>query len=160
MGLLAAALSVEASAQTTVDDVAQIVICMREHACKRAVFAKTYDQNIGEKIIFVSKGKRYTFYWNGDVDHYSGKAQPKGKQFLSVWIQPDSSNNPSSTLGVMDDGLDGSANFGMVGMSKSDRFFQEANKRLNISGEGLEHRDYWQEQYDAAIKTARRQLIQ
>ncbi|MBI4094405.1 MAG: hypothetical protein HY436_01205 [Candidatus Liptonbacteria bacterium] len=148
-------LSLAAEGATSAD-VARVVSCMKSRHCKHTIEAKSYG-TLGEQIVFVEGGKRYTFYW-------SGADRPVG--FLSVWVRPEGEAAGGEALltTFVDRGLDGSVDFGhriptLGEVADLERKSFRSENDPDAPATGLEFRGYWQRQFEEAVAAAIRRLF-
>lgn len=128
-------------------DVAQVVAFMSaQEVYQKALEVKRYDDG-GVRIVLVSRGQRYTFY-------YSGTNDPD--PFLSIWVRPNGTYSTRKLDTCTDHGLDGHVEFGIRGNASSDATTKLFNTRDRKVGE--EFREYWQDIYNRAIVVALRRL--
>ncbi len=141
-----------AQQKTTSADIARIMSCMRQHSCKNTILTQSFD-NLGEVIVFIDNGKRYSFY-------LSGKDAPEG--FLSISVRPEGTSDQASLFGFADFGLDGSVDSaaqGPANWTDSRRKLFKSEKNPIAPATNLQFRQYWQNQFDEAIAAAKRSLF-
>lgn len=101
----------------------------------------------GSQIVFVHKGMRYTFWNSGERI----KADDPNSAWISVWVRKDGTSGQGTMNTFSDHGFDGNVDFGIDG--KKVKYFSTGTDSIS-KPEGLEHRAFWQKQYDAAIDAA------
>ena len=105
----------KASKPAAAADVAQVVKLMKDPHTRGLLTRKTYPDDHSIQIVFVSSGKRYTFYWSG----------PGSTNFLSVWARRDGTTRQADMVTFTDDQLDGTVNFGIAGRINDQMLFRD-----------------------------------
>jgi hypothetical protein len=126
-------------------DVAKVIAFMNDPKTK-VIDRKTYEGG-GVQIVFVTQGKRYTFY-------HTGSDQPSLK-WLSVWVRPNGTNSLEQCVTFSDHLFDGTVDSGAYMHNGTDAEIKRYNQENQV---GEEHRTYWQSLYDQAIADALKAL--
>lgn len=130
-------------------DLNRVVACMKTRSCRGTIFAKQY-YGLGEQIVFVANGRRYTFVWYREENS------------LSIWVRPEGNKDQASVSTFSDEQLDGNVDFGITGsIEQTDtkrKYFRNTKAALGSNPKGLEFQDYWNEQYAVALSAACRRF--
>ncbi len=130
-------------------DVQKVVELIHNKETKGLVFWKPIDE--GVEVVFIQGGKRYTMYHSG-----FGSIN-----LLSVWVRPDGTSDDKILLTFTDDDLDGKIDFGINGKDGDEeirQYFKSKKMYSPDKEEGTRFKEFWQAQYDAAIKAALKRL--
>lgn len=140
--LLIVALLAATAQAASPEDVREVVAMVTDGRVPS--LARHNYKNGDRSIVFVHGGRRYTLYHSGP------RIDPNDPQsaWLSVWVRNESPSKGVDTF--TDFGSDGVVDFGLDGPRL--RLFHEG--RARTVPEGLNHREYWQKQYDDAIAAA------
>ena len=119
-------------------DVAEVVAMLSDLDVPMA------SRDTGSEMAFTYKGMRYTFYTPGDGPNKNG--------WLAVWVRPEHTHTKSSLDTFSDHGFSGVVDFGIDGAKLM--YFNSGKDGTPVAG--AQYAEYWQNEYDRAIKIALR----
>lgn len=102
-------------------------------------------------MVFVWLGTRYTLEFS-DLQTKNVPGFAPKEPWLTVYTIPEGAKSRDQLLQMVDYGLDGSVEHGRD--MSMERLYGELGLWEGVRAEGLQHRSWWQEQYNAAIAAA------